>query len=262
MKDYLQLFWAFIKVGALTFGGGYAMLPILQRDIVEKHGWVNDEEVMDYYAMAQCLPGIIMVNTSVFIGRHRKGTAGGIVAGLASALPSLVIITVIAMFLTAFAEYPIVQNAFAGIRACVVVLIVNAVLNAKYNAAEESGADCFFHVDIDELLGIDAVSLCTVFANTLDNAIEACRKIPEPEKRRISLKARYAENGYFSYEIVNSKRNEIRKKKDAFLTDKEDARSHGLGIASVQDVVRRYEGTLDISYTEDEFRVVILVRAK
>ena len=103
MKDYLQLFWAFIKVGALTFGGGYAMLPILQRDIVEKHGWVNDEEVMDYYAMAQCLPGIIMVNTSVFIGRHRKGTAGGIVAGLASALPSLFIITVIAMFLTAFA---------------------------------------------------------------------------------------------------------------------------------------------------------------
>ena len=128
MKDYLQLFWAFIKVGALTFGGGYAMLPILQRDIVEKHGWVNDEEVMYYYAMAQCLPGIIMVNTSVFIGRHRKGTAGGIVAGLASALPSLVIITVIAMFLTAFAEYPIVQNTFAGIRACVVVLIVNAVL--------------------------------------------------------------------------------------------------------------------------------------
>lgn len=128
MKDYLQIFWAFIKVGALTFGGGYAMLPILQRDIVEKHGWVNDEEVMDYYAMAQCLPGIIMVNTSVFIGRHRKGTLGGIVAGVASAMPSLIIITVIAMFLTAFAEYPIVQNAFAGIRACVVVLIVNAVL--------------------------------------------------------------------------------------------------------------------------------------
>ncbi len=140
--------------------------------------------------------------------------------------------------------------------------IVNAVLNAKYNAAEESGADCFFHVDIDEILGIDAVSLCTIFSNTLDNAIEACLKIPETEKRRISLKARYTENGYFSYEIINSKRNEIRKKKDAFLTDKEDARSHGLGIASVRDVVRRYDGTLDITYTEDEFRVVILIRAK
>ena len=128
MKEYLQLFWAFIKVGALTFGGGYAMLPILQRDIVEKYGWATEEEVMDYYAMAQCLPGIIMVNTSTFIGRHRKGTPGGIVAGFASTVPSLVIITIIAAFLTAFAEYPVVQNAFAGIRACVVVLIVNAVL--------------------------------------------------------------------------------------------------------------------------------------
>lgn len=128
MKEYLQIFWAFIKVGALTFGGGYAMLPILQRDIVEHNKWATDEEVMDYYAMAQCLPGIIMVNTSVFIGRHRKGTLGGVVAGFASALPSLVIITVIATFLTAFADYPIVQNAFAGIRACVVVLIANAVI--------------------------------------------------------------------------------------------------------------------------------------
>ena len=128
MKEYLRLFWAFIKVGALTFGGGYAMLPILQRDIVEHNKWATDEEVMDYYAMAQCLPGIIMVNTSVFIGRHHKGTPGGIVAGIASALPSLVIITVITTFLTAFADYPVVQNAFAGIRACVVVLIVNAVI--------------------------------------------------------------------------------------------------------------------------------------
>ena len=128
MKEYLQIFWAFIKVGALTFGGGYAMLPILQRDIVEHNKWATDEEVMDYYAMAQCLPGIIMVNTSVFIGRHRKGTLGGVVAGFASALPSLVIITVIATFLTAFADYPIVQNAFAGIRACVVVLIAHAVI--------------------------------------------------------------------------------------------------------------------------------------
>ena len=128
MKEYLQLFIAFMKVGGLTFGGGYAMLPILQRDIVEHYGWATDEEVMDYYAMAQCLPGIIMVNTSTFIGQHRKGTIGGLVAGFASALPSLVIITVIAMFLTRFAEYPVVQNAFAGIRACVVVLIINAVV--------------------------------------------------------------------------------------------------------------------------------------
>ena len=129
MREYLKLFWAFVKVGGLTFGGGYAMLPILQRDIVEPiRISITDEEVMDYYAMAQCLPGIIMVNTSTFIGRHRKGTLGGLVAGFASALPSLVIITVIAAFLTRFAEYPVVQNAFAGIRACVVVLIANAII--------------------------------------------------------------------------------------------------------------------------------------
>lgn len=140
--------------------------------------------------------------------------------------------------------------------------IVNAVLNAKYNAAEDASVDSFFHVDIDEILGIDPISLCTIFSNTLDNAIEACRKIPEREKRRISLKARYTENGYFSCEIVNSKKNAIRKKKDAFLTDKEDARSHGLGIASIRDVIRRYDGTLDISYTEEEFRVVVLIKTK
>lgn len=140
--------------------------------------------------------------------------------------------------------------------------IVNAVLNAKYNAAEESGIDCFFHIDIDRALGIDAVSLCTIFANTLDNAVEACQKIKDPAERRLSLKARCTQNGYFSYELVNSKVNAVRKKKDAFLTDKEDVRSHGLGIASVREVVRKYDGMIDISYTDDEFRVIILIGAK
>ena len=127
-KLLAQLFLTFAKVGVMTFGGGMAMLPILQREVVEHNGWATEEEIMDYYAMGQCLPGIIMVNTSVFVGRRHKGVAGGIVAGLGSAFPSLVIITVIAMFLTAFAEYPVVQNAFAGVRACVVVLIINAVV--------------------------------------------------------------------------------------------------------------------------------------
>ena len=128
MKEYLKIFWAFIKVGALTFGGGYAMLPILQREVVEHNHWASEEEIMDYYAMAQCLPGIIMVNTAAFVGRKYRGKLGGIVAALGSMLPSLIIITVIAMFLTAFSDYPVVKNAFAGIRVCVVVLIVNAVV--------------------------------------------------------------------------------------------------------------------------------------
>lgn len=127
MLELLRLFWAFVKVGAFTFGGGYAMLPILQREVVEKNGWASEEEIMDYYAMGQCLPGIIMVNTAVFVGEKRRGTLGGVVAALGAVFPSLMIITVIAVCLTSFADVPAVKNAFAGIRACVVVLIINAV---------------------------------------------------------------------------------------------------------------------------------------
>lgn len=128
MKEYFEIFFTFLKVGALTFGGGYAMLPILQRDVLEKHGWITKAEMIDFYAMGQCMPGLIMVNTSVFIGRKQKGIPGGIVAALGAVFPSLVIIIVIASFLTAFSEVPAVKNAFAGIRVCVVVLILNAVV--------------------------------------------------------------------------------------------------------------------------------------
>ncbi|NLC73068.1 MAG: chromate transporter [Ruminococcaceae bacterium] len=126
--ELLSIFWTFVKVGALTFGGGYAMLPILQREIVEKKNWLPLEEIMDYYAMGQCLPGIIMLNTSVFIGRKRKGVAGGIAAGLGAVMPSLIIITAISAFLTSFSHIPQIKNAFAGIRVCVVVLILNALV--------------------------------------------------------------------------------------------------------------------------------------
>ncbi len=137
--------------------------------------------------------------------------------------------------------------------------IVNALLNVKYNLAQESQIDCFFHISIDEMMGIDDISLCTIFANTLDNAIESCRKMEKAEDRKLSVKARYTENGYFSYEIVNSKRNKIYEKKGVYLTDKEDKKSHGLGISSVREIVDKYGGMMDISYTDDEFRVVILI---
>ena len=128
MKEYLDLFIAFIKVGAMTFGGGYAMLPILQREVLEKRGWITEAEMIDYYAMGQCLPGVIMVNTAVFVGQKRKGVPGGIIAALGAVFPSLVIIVIIAASLTAFSDVPAVRNAFAGIRICVVVLIINAVV--------------------------------------------------------------------------------------------------------------------------------------
>ncbi len=128
MNKYLDLFLTFARIGGLTFGGGYAMLPMLQKEVVEKRGWATEEELMDYYALGQCTPGIIAVNTATFVGQNTAGNLGGIVATLGVVFPSLIIITIIAMFLQNFANLPIVQNAFAGIRVCVCVLVFNAVV--------------------------------------------------------------------------------------------------------------------------------------
>lgn len=128
MKELLEIFLVSFRIGIMTFGGGYAMLPILQREVVETREWVSEEEVLDYYAIGQCLPGIIMVNTIIFIGQKQKGNIGGIVAAIGTVFPALIIITVIAALLTNFADVPAVKHAFAGIRVCVCVLIFNAVL--------------------------------------------------------------------------------------------------------------------------------------
>ena len=124
----LKLFLAFAKVGIMTFGGGYAMLPILQREIVEKNGWATDEELADYFAIGQCTPGVIAVNTATFIGQKNAGTLGGIMATLGVVFPSVIIITLLAGVIKQFSHLEIVKHAFAGIRVCVCVLIFNSVL--------------------------------------------------------------------------------------------------------------------------------------
>ena len=128
MKVPWELFWTFAKMGVMTFGGGYAMLPILQREVVENKGWATEEELVDYYAIGQCTPGIIAVNTATFIGQKRKGIAGEILATLGIVFPSLVIISILAGLITNFSDLVWVQNAFAGIQVCVCVLIFNAVI--------------------------------------------------------------------------------------------------------------------------------------
>ena len=122
------LFWTFAKMGVMTFGGGYAMLPILQREVVENKHWATEEEIIDYYAIGQCTPGIIAVNTATFIGQKKRGAAGGIMATLGVVFPSLVIISILASLVTNFSHLTWVQNAFAGIQVCVCVLIFNAVM--------------------------------------------------------------------------------------------------------------------------------------
>ena len=128
MNEYLDLFGTFAKVGVMTFGGGYAMLPILQREVVENKGWATDEELVDYFAIGQCTPGIIAVNTATFVGQKQRGVVGGIVATLGIVFPSLLIITVLAGVINSFSHLDWVQHAFAGIRVCVCVLIFNAVV--------------------------------------------------------------------------------------------------------------------------------------
>ena len=140
--NLFALFIAFAKVGVMTFGGGYAMIPILEREIVDKHGWASSEELMDYYAVGQCTPGVIAVNTATFIGQKCAGTVGGVVATLGVVFPSLVIICVIAGILTNFADIPAVKSAFAGIRVCVCVLIFNAGVKLWKSAVPDKGALC------------------------------------------------------------------------------------------------------------------------
>ena len=128
MNIFLDMFLTFAKVGVMTFGGGYAMLPILQREVVDNKGWATEEELMDYFAIGQCTPGVIAVNTATFIGQKYKGIPGGIFATLGVVFPSLIIISLLAGVIEAFSHIELVQHAFGGIRVCVCVLILNAVM--------------------------------------------------------------------------------------------------------------------------------------
>ena len=128
MNIYPDLFLTFAKVGVMTFGGGYAMLPILQREVVENKGWATEEELTDYFAIGQCTPGVIAVNTATFIGQKTKGISGGIIATLGLVCPSLIIISLLAGVITTFSHLAWVNHAFGGIRVCVCVLIINAVV--------------------------------------------------------------------------------------------------------------------------------------
>ncbi len=144
MKELLDMFFTFARIGGLTFGGGYAMLPMLQKEVVEKRGWATEDELMDYYAVGQCTPGVIAVNTATFIGYKQKGIPGSIFATAGVISPSILIIGIIAAFIRNFAELAAVKNAFAGIRVCVCVLIFNAVAKLYKKAVIDLPATVIF----------------------------------------------------------------------------------------------------------------------
>ncbi|MBR6729584.1 MAG: chromate transporter [Clostridia bacterium] len=168
MKDIWTLFITFARIGGFTFGGGYAMLPMLQKELVEKHGWTTEEELLDYYAIAQCTPGVIAVNVATLVGRSIKGFWGSVAATLGVIFPSFVIISIVAAVLNNFAELAPVKNAFIGIRACVCALILEAVLKLGKKAVKDVASFiiaalvfvvmCFF--DVSPFIIVLCAALC------------------------------------------------------------------------------------------------------
>ncbi len=140
MQLYYLLFTSFFKIGIFTFGGGLTMLPMLEREIINKQKWVDKDTLLDYYAMGQCTPGIIAVNVATFIGYKQKGTLGAIVATMGMVTPSLFIILTIAILLEPYMYLAIVQSAFAGIRVGVCALLVQSVIRlGKQGIQDQKG---------------------------------------------------------------------------------------------------------------------------
>jgi len=167
LAELWQLFWTFFRIGGLTFGGGYAILPMMQKEIVEKHGWATDEEMIDYYAVAQSMPGIIAINTATFLGYDRRGAPGAIAATFGMVTPSIIVITLIATFVHHFEQLAVMQHAFAGVRIAVTALIIGAVVNMWRTAVNDwlgvvlfaAALAAIFFMEISPILVIAAAAL-------------------------------------------------------------------------------------------------------
>ena len=168
MNVLVDLFLTFSRIGVCTFGGGYAMLPILQRELVESKKWATEEELADYYAVGQCTPGIIAVNTATFVGRSQAGIAGGVIATLGLVFPSLVIIMLIAAFLQNFMHLEFVVHAFNGVRAGVVALILSSVIKLFKNAVLDWPTRVIYAV---VLVLAECGSFCTMPAGALGTVL-------------------------------------------------------------------------------------------
>lgn len=128
MLQYLELFWVFIIIGATNFGGGYAIVSVLERELIKKRGWISMDDVMDFFTLAQITPGVIAVNMATFVGCRRKGFIGGILATIGLVLPGVSLMMIISVFVQRFADYPLVQHALAGIRLAVCALILDMAI--------------------------------------------------------------------------------------------------------------------------------------
>lgn len=137
--DILKLFLIFLKIGAFTFGGGYAMIPLIQRETVQKKKWITDDDILDIVAIAESTPGPIAVNSATFVGYRIGGFIGAFAATLGVVLPSFVIITIISHFLREFQDIRAIRYAFFGIRTGVLALIIKALFS-MYRQCDKNAA--------------------------------------------------------------------------------------------------------------------------
>ncbi|MBP5520282.1 MAG: chromate transporter [Treponema sp.] len=128
LRILLRIYLVFAKIGAFTFGGGLAMMPIMQRELVEKRKWITLDELIDYYAIGQSTPGIVAVNVSTFVGYKRLGVIGGIIGTLGVVTPSLIIIMLLATLISSINDFPLVQKALRGINVAVAAMLVSVVV--------------------------------------------------------------------------------------------------------------------------------------
>jgi len=174
---YLWLISSFAYIGVFTFGGGYSMLPMFQRVLVDKNKWLTEEELNDLFSISQCLPGIIAANTAVFVGYKHKGVLGGIISAVGVALPSLIIMLLIAATLTFFTDIPIVQKAFTGLRVCVSVLIINAAFKLrKHSIIDLPTVLIFLTVFLLSVFKLLPVAFLVMLAGVSGIAISMIRK--------------------------------------------------------------------------------------
>lgn len=128
LKRFLDLYFTFVKIGAFTIGGGLAMMPMMQKELIDKKHWMTEEDLIDYYAVGQSTPGMIAVNVSTFVGYNQLGILGGIVATLGMVSPSIIIITILAGLINSIDEYPMVQKALRGINVAVAALFTSVIV--------------------------------------------------------------------------------------------------------------------------------------
>lgn len=171
LKQLTDIFFTFFKIGCFTFGGGFAMIPLIEREVVIKKQWVKQEEVIDVFAVSQSIPGAIGINSSTFIGYKIAGYKGAISATLGIILPSFIIITLIAAFFSRFQDYPIVKNAFLGVRASVVALIAMAVIKIGKAAIRDNLTAVIAIVTILLVIVLDVHAIYVIILGSLTGVI-------------------------------------------------------------------------------------------